>query len=66
MRKRSSASRRAVPDPALEDVRCPNCRRLLFRWRAVDGKIETVCPKCRTPVVMVTQLPIPVAMPPRR
>ncbi len=55
-----------VPDPTLKQVRCPNCNRLLCRWKALNGKIEIVCPRCRCPVVMVTQLPIAAALAPKR
>ena len=52
-----------APDPGLEEIRCPNCRRLLFRWAGANAKVETLCPKCRRLVVFVSRLKIPVAIP---
>lgn len=29
-------------------MRCRKCNKLLFKSKSVDGKIEIVCPKCKT------------------
>ncbi len=56
-------TRSFAPDPNLSEVRCPGCNKLLFRWGAIDAKIEIVCPRCLFPVVLRARTPLPVARP---
>lgn len=42
----------------LKEVRCPNCRHLLFKAKSV-GEIETKCPSCKK-IVKITDTEITI------